>query len=35
MQQLMEMGFPEDKAKAALAASGGDENAALEKLLSE
>lgn len=35
VQQLMEMGFPEDKAKAALAASGGDENAALEKLLSE
>jgi len=35
VKQLMEMGFPEDKAKAALAASGGDENIALEKLLSE
>lgn len=35
VKQLMEMGFPEDKAKAALASSGGDENIALEKLLSE
>ena len=32
---LTEMGFPEDKAKSALAQCGGDENAALEKLLSE
>lgn len=33
VQQLVDMGFPADSARAALQRAGGDENAAMEALL--